>query len=60
MALGKASVLRPRVHGKTKGIPVIEGLFSLCKHHVKAETNFSERAGEKRFKLGNYREVKQI
>lgn len=60
MAPREANVLRPSVHGKTKGIPIIEVPFPLCKQHSEAEINFSERTGEKKLKLENYRDVKMI
>lgn len=47
MAPREAKVLRPRAHGKTKGIPIIEAQFSLCKHCSQAEINFTERTGRR-------------
>lgn len=49
MAPREAHVLRPRACGKTKGIPITEELFSLCKHHSKAKKN-SRTTGEKSLK----------
>lgn len=50
MAPREAHILRPRARGNTKGIPITEELFSLCKHHSKAKKNFSRMTGEKSLK----------
>lgn len=41
-------------------MPITEKHFSLCKHHSKAEINFSERTREKGFRLEHCRKANAI
>lgn len=44
------NILRPKVHAKLKGNPIIEGFFPLGKSCSTGEKDFSQGTWEKRFK----------